>query len=97
MYMKLYASGLFEVADKHLTNIHTHANDTRLYVSLRPTSQTNADNTIEKCIVNVHNQMVLSCLLTLHKQLQNQIYDHRFLQTTGKDHCAQCHSQRCYD
>ena len=58
MYMKLYASGLFEVADKHLTKIHTHANDTQLYVSFRPTSQTNADNTIEKCIVNVHNQMV---------------------------------------
>lgn len=56
----MYASGLFEVVVKHLTNIHTHANDTQLYVSFRPTSQANADNTIEKCIANVHNQMVSS-------------------------------------
>ena len=58
----MYASGLFQVVVKHVTNIHTHANDTQLYVSFRPTSQANADNTIEKCIANVHNQMVSSWL-----------------------------------
>lgn len=53
----MYASGLLEVADKHLTNIHTHANDTQLYLSFWLTSQANYAvlNTIKKCIANVHN------------------------------------------
>ena len=51
----IYASGLFKVAAKHLTNIHTCADDTQLYLSFKPTFQQNAVNTIEKCITDVRS------------------------------------------
>ena len=53
----MYASGLFKVVDKHLTNNQTYADDTQYDVSIKPTSQTNAVNTIEKCIADVRNWM----------------------------------------
>ena len=53
----MYASGLFKVVDKHLTNFHTYSDDTQLYVSFKPTSQANAVNTIETCIGDVRNWM----------------------------------------
>ena len=51
----MYTPRLLNVVDKHLTNIHTYADDTQLYVSFKPTSQANAVNTIEKCIADVRN------------------------------------------
>ena len=53
----MYASGLFKVADKHITNIHTYDDDTQLYLSFKLTSQANAVNTIEKCIAVVRDWM----------------------------------------
>ena len=54
----MYASGLFKVVDKHLINIYTYADDTQLYVSFKPTSQTTAVNTIDNCIADVRNWML---------------------------------------
>ena len=31
----MYASGIFKVVDKHITNIHTYDDDTQLYVSFK--------------------------------------------------------------
>jgi len=59
----IYASGLFKVAAKHLSNIHTYADDTQLYLSFKPTSQQNAVNTIEQCIADVRTWMVSNRLL----------------------------------
>ena len=59
----IYASGLFKVAAKHLTNIHTYADDTQLYLSFKPTSQQNAVNTIEQCITDVRTWLVSNRLL----------------------------------
>ena len=59
----IYASGLFKVAAKHLTNIHAYADDTQLYLSFKPTSQQNAVNTIEECIADVRAWMVSNRLL----------------------------------
>lgn len=59
----IYASGLFKVAAKHLTNIHTYADDTQLYLSFKPTFQQNAVNTIEECIADERAWMVSNCLM----------------------------------
>ena len=59
----IYASGLFKVAAKHLTNIHTYADDTQLYLSFKPTFQQNAVNTIEECIADVRAWMVSNRLM----------------------------------
>ena len=55
----LYTSGLFEVAANynHFINLHTHADDTQVYISSKRSSQRlsqqNAVNTLEECIADV--------------------------------------------
>lgn len=73
----MYASGLFKVVDKHLTNIHTYADDTQLYVSFKPTSQANAINTIEKCITDVRNWMASNRLFINDSQIEFKIISSR--------------------
>ena len=51
--MTVYASKLFDIVKEHLTDLHTYADDTQLYLSFSPkseTSQVEAVAAVENCI-----------------------------------------------
>jgi hypothetical protein len=43
----IYASRLFRIAQKHLPSVQSYADDTQLYLSFRPSSESSADNAIK--------------------------------------------------
>ena len=52
----LYVSQLYDIIDRHLPSSHGYADDTQLYVSFRPDSHVNQENTLsalEDCISDV--------------------------------------------
>lgn len=62
----LYASGLFKIVSKHLPNAHCYADDTQLYLSFKPGSQTSQETAvkvIQECVVEVRAWMVSHRLL----------------------------------
>ena len=59
----LYASGLFNVASRHRTNIHAYADDTQVYLSFKPSLQYDMAKNIEQCITDLRAWMVSNRLL----------------------------------
>ena len=56
----MYASRLFHIVKKHLPNIQCYADDTQLYLSLRPDSTTSQDEAVfsmERCISDIRAWM----------------------------------------
>ena len=57
----MYTSQLFHLVNKHLPTAHGYADDTKLYLSFRPTStvsQEQAIQVMEDCINDLHNWMI---------------------------------------
>ena len=57
----LYASGLFQVVNKHLPTAHAYADDSQIYLSFRPHSSASQDlavSAIESCVADVRAWLV---------------------------------------
>ncbi|XP_068738659.1 uncharacterized protein [Montipora capricornis] len=57
----LYASGLFQVLNKHLPTAHAYADDSQIYLSFRPHSSASQDlavSAIESCVGDVRAWLV---------------------------------------
>ena len=57
----LYTSKLFNIVERYLPDVHAYANDTQLYLSLRPDSdaeQVAAVETMQRCIEDIRQWML---------------------------------------
>ena len=62
----LYASEIFKIVSKHLPSAHAFADDTKLYLSFKPTSsfsQSDAIRSMEECIAEVRAWLIRHKLL----------------------------------
>jgi hypothetical protein len=61
----MYMSGIFDIVQKHLQDVHCYADDSQLYLAFNPNCETSQDEAVkatERCLLNIKMWAKSNCL-----------------------------------